>query len=76
MKFFKAEKGWGAISTDQTPGGRDVWVHFSVIDASGYRGLAAGDIVEFDFEAAEQDSFDFRSTRARWLAAAPPPTLR
>lgn len=78
VKFFKADKGWGAITSDELPGGTDAWVHFTVIEApaNAYRTLAAGDIVEFDFEVVQQDSFGCRATRARVLAAGPAPTLR
>lgn len=67
VKFFKAEKGWGAIASPELPDGFDAWVHFSVIEMDGFRVLEAGDQVEFDYEAAQQDSFSFRATRARRL---------
>ena len=67
VKFYKAEKGWGAISSDQLPPDRDAWVHFAVIEGDGYRSLNQGDVVEFDYERARQDSFDFRATRVRKL---------
>lgn len=76
VKFFKAEKGWGAISCDELPDGQDAWVHFSNIEAAGYRALDAGDIVDFDYEEARQDSFNFRATRVRRLESGPPPILR
>jgi len=76
VKFFKAEKGWGAISCDELPDGQDVWVHFSDIEATGYRSLDAGDIVDFDYEHTRQDSFNFRATRVRRLAPGPGPVLR
>ena len=37
-------------------------MHFSVIEMDGYRELAAGDTVEFDYEPATRDSFDFGAT--------------
>lgn len=67
VKFFKPDKGWGAISCEDLPGGRDAWVTFSVIDADGYRAPEAGDLVDFDCEAVEQDSFRYRATRASIL---------
>ncbi|GAB2571509.1 cold-shock protein [Microlunatus antarcticus] len=76
VKFYKVEKGWGAISSDALPAAADAWVHFSVIEGTGYRELAAGDVVEFDFEAVEQDSFRFRATRVKRLRGGPAPTLR
>ena len=67
VKFFRAEKGWGAISSDELPVGRDAWVHFSAIEGDGFRSLEEGDAVDFDFEAAVQDSFRFRATRVSKL---------
>jgi cold shock protein len=76
VKFFKPEKGWGAISCDELADGQDVWVHFSSIEALDYRALEAGDVVDFDYEAVRQDSFNFRATRARRLESGPAPVLR
>ena len=45
VKFFNAEKGFGFISREQ---GDDVFVHYSNIQASGYRTLDEGQRVEFD----------------------------
>ena len=45
VKFFNAEKGYGFISRED---GDDVFVHFSNIQASGYRSLDEGQRVEFD----------------------------
>ncbi|MFF0453153.1 cold-shock protein [Nocardia africana] len=65
VKFFRPEKGWGAIAAAELPDGCDVWVHFSAIEGEGFRELAAGDRVEFDYESAQQDSFRYRATRVR-----------
>ena len=67
VKFFRPEKGWGAISCDELPDGCDAWVHFSVIIAPGYRSLEEGQRVEFSYEAANQDSFRYRATEVRPL---------
>ena len=45
VKFFNAEKGFGFFSRE---GGDDVFVHFSNIQATGYRSLTEGQRVEFD----------------------------
>ncbi|HET9093094.1 MAG TPA: cold shock domain-containing protein [Acidimicrobiales bacterium] len=45
VKFFNAEKGYGFISRED---GDDVFVHYSNIQASGYRSLNEGQKVEFD----------------------------
>jgi len=67
VKFFKPDKGRGAITSPDLPDGFDAWVHFSAIEMDGYRSLNAGDSVAFDYEPAEQDSFRFVATRARKL---------
>jgi CspA family cold shock protein len=46
VKWFNAEKGYGFIAQDG--GGADVFVHYSAIDASGYRSLEEGQRVEFE----------------------------
>ena len=45
VKWFNEAKGFGFISQ---PGGEDVFVHFSAIQADGYRSLAEGQQVEFE----------------------------
>jgi cold shock protein len=45
VKWFNAEKGYGFIRPET---GEDVFVHFSAIQASGYRSLTEGQAVEFD----------------------------
>ncbi len=47
MKFFNAEKGFGFISRE---GADDVFVHFSAIQADGYKTLEDGQRVEFDVQ--------------------------
>ncbi|GAA4629365.1 MULTISPECIES: cold-shock protein [Cellulomonas] len=46
VKWFNAEKGFGFIAQDG--GGPDVFVHYSAIDAQGYRSLDEGQRVEFE----------------------------
>jgi CspA family cold shock protein len=45
VKWFSAEKGYGFIEVE---GSRDVFVHFSAINADGYRSLQEGQMVEFE----------------------------
>ena len=45
VKWFNEAKGFGFI---QQAGGEDVFVHYSAIQASGFRSLAEGDRVEFE----------------------------
>ena len=44
VKWFDVKKGYGFI-TDEN--GQDVFVHYSAIDAEGYKSLKEGDYVEF-----------------------------
>jgi CspA family cold shock protein len=74
VKFFKPDKGWGGIESPEAPG--DVWVIFSVIEGPGYKQLAQGDLVEFTYEAAQQDSWNYRATWVRKLPPEEPQTRR
>ncbi|MFH7600227.1 cold-shock protein [Streptomyces racemochromogenes] len=46
VKWFNAEKGFGFIQQDN--GGPDVFVHFSAIQAQGYKSLDENALVEYE----------------------------
>lgn len=46
VKWFNAEKGFGYIA--QEGGGPDIFVHYSAINANGFRSLEENQAVSFD----------------------------
>ncbi len=47
VKWFNGSKGYGFIEQEEGP---DVFVHFSGINADGFKSLNEGDRVTFDIE--------------------------
>ena len=50
VKWFNAEKGYGFITSDE---GKDIFVHYSAIQADGFRSLEEGQ--KMSFEIVESD---------------------
>jgi CspA family cold shock protein len=51
VKWFNEKKGYGFIEKD---GGGDIFVHFSAIQAGGFRTLREGQRVSFDVSEGEK----------------------
>lgn len=51
VKWFNDSKGYGFI---EHPEGQDVFVHFSAIQADGFRTLAEGEEVEFEVQQTDR----------------------
>jgi CspA family cold shock protein len=51
VKWFNDSKGYGFIAS---PRGEDVFVHFSAIQAEGFRTLSEGEQVEFEVQESDK----------------------
>jgi cold shock protein len=51
VKWFNDAKGYGFIEQEEGP---DVFVHFSAIQAEGFKSLAEGDKVVFDITVGDK----------------------
>ena len=51
VKWFNDKKGFGFIEHED---GRDVFVHYSVIDGDGFKTLNEGEDVEYEFTEGDK----------------------
>ena len=52
IKWFNESKGFGFATPED--GSKDVFVHFSAIQGSGFKTLAENDSIEFDIEQSDK----------------------
>ena len=52
VKFFNVGRGYGFITPED--GGADVFVHYSSIEAEGFKALRQGDLVEYDSKPTDK----------------------
>lgn len=67
MRSWDIGEGWGVIDSSETPGG--CWAHFSSL--IGFGALQPGEAVTFDYEASQQDGYDFRATEVQPTSREP-----
>jgi cold shock protein len=68
VKWFNDQKGFGFIQPDN--GGKDIFVHHSVIEGQGFRTLQDGEAVEYDAEEGPKGSKALKVRRASDTAVA------
>ena len=62
VKWWNAAKGYGVIAcADVAPW--DIWCHFSVIDAPGFRSLTPEEAVEVEYYRFDRESFKYVARR-------------
>ena len=59
VKWFNAQKGYGFITNSAN--GEEVFVHFSAINAQGFKSLEEGQKVTFDTEPDPKNSDKLRA---------------
>jgi CspA family cold shock protein len=67
VKWFNDQKGFGFIASDV--GGKDIFVHHTVIEAAGFRTLQDGETVEYE---AEDGPKGMKATKVRRAPATAP----
>ena len=63
VSSWSADEGWGVIASPDTPGG--CWAHYSNLEMQGYHSLEPGEVVDFEWERADQDGFAYRALKVR-----------
>jgi cold shock protein len=69
VRWFSDEEGWGVADAPEAPGG--IFVHFSAIQADGYRTLHEGQALDVRLEGPldfDQDGCRYRAVSCRPLA--------
>ena len=71
VKWFNDQKGFGFIFSDST--GKDIFVHHSVIEGSGFKTLQENETVEYEFEDGPKGA---KATKVRRIEAVAPAAVK
>ena len=63
VKWFNPDKGYGFLADEE--GGKDVFVHFTAIQADGFRTLNEGQKVVFEVEPDPNNEEKMRAANVR-----------
>ena len=66
VKWFNDEKGYGFITPDE--GDRDLFVHHTGVNGTGFKTLQENEVVEYDFETGPKG---MKATKVRRLSQVP-----
>ncbi len=61
VKWFNEQKGWGFIIPDE--GGDDVFVHYSAIEAEGYKTLKEGQAVSYELTPGKNGQMQAKNVK-------------
>ena len=61
VKWFNEQKGWGFIIPDE--GGDDVFVHYSAIEAEGYKTLKEGQAVSYELTPGKNGKMQAKNVK-------------
>lgn len=70
VKWFNDQKGFGFIAAEN---GKDVFVHHSVIEGTGFRTLQDGETVEYEYEDGPKG---MKATKVKRSVTASAPASR
>jgi CspA family cold shock protein len=75
VKWFNDAKGYGFIVLESEPDGPDVFVHYSAVQAAGFRTLSQGDLVELEVQETPKGLQALKVVRATRDVAGEPRTV-
>ncbi len=66
VKWWKPDKGIGAVSSLSLPEGKDAWMHLTTIADPDVLELSPGQLLRFTYRSHQRESFEYVVATA-WL---------